>query len=402
MSIKIHWGPPGSYKTSGAVADDLLPAARAGRVVVTNVRGLTLEAVLAVYPDMPLSFDVINIDSSTTDGLLKIATWFHWVPNGAFMLWDESPKVFPRKWRQKSIDELDFPGGVDVAKAAGRPENWEVAWTMHRHYNWDIVLTAPDIRHIRSDIRECAEGAYKHKNRALVGLKGSYMEALHSAGTGGRAYDFIGTPRTKKIPKEVFQIYGSTQTGEISDTLAGISIFSDPKIVGMLVFLALVFVFIYWRSGDANLRVLGFEETSSPPSPPPAVSAPLNPAPVPASPSRVTPPNSVPLGSAAVVHPLSEFDIFIDGHSDFRGQRVYYFALFPRLSRASSSASASESYILHSQRDLKRLGYSFKSLGSCSLQLIYGDSFTQWVFCRPPVDSVPDPSSRLAQSASLP
>ena len=43
MSIKIHHGFPGSYKTSGAVQDDFIPAALAGRHIVTNVRGLDNE-----------------------------------------------------------------------------------------------------------------------------------------------------------------------------------------------------------------------------------------------------------------------------------------------------------------------------------------------------------------------
>nr|MVD29436.1 zonular occludens toxin [Vibrio cholerae] len=40
MSIFIHHGAPGSYKTSGALWLRLLPAIKSGRHIITNVRGL--------------------------------------------------------------------------------------------------------------------------------------------------------------------------------------------------------------------------------------------------------------------------------------------------------------------------------------------------------------------------
>ncbi|MVD25636.1 zonular occludens toxin, partial [Vibrio cholerae] len=43
MSIFIHHGAPGSYKTSGALWLRLLPAIKSGRHIITNVRGLNLE-----------------------------------------------------------------------------------------------------------------------------------------------------------------------------------------------------------------------------------------------------------------------------------------------------------------------------------------------------------------------
>ncbi|HEJ4774917.1 TPA: hypothetical protein SMR50_006419, partial [Pseudomonas aeruginosa] len=50
MAIKIHHGPNGSYKTSGAIQDDLIPAIKKGRVIITNVRGLTRERIFQVMP----------------------------------------------------------------------------------------------------------------------------------------------------------------------------------------------------------------------------------------------------------------------------------------------------------------------------------------------------------------
>ena len=53
MSIKIHHGPNGSYKTSGAIQDDAVPALKDGRVIITNVRGFTLERAYQVFRTCP-------------------------------------------------------------------------------------------------------------------------------------------------------------------------------------------------------------------------------------------------------------------------------------------------------------------------------------------------------------
>jgi len=78
MAIKIHHGPNGSYKTSGAIQDDAVPALKAGRYIITNVRGFTLERVLQVMPDIPASTDIINLSLESLDDMEKMRTWFQW------------------------------------------------------------------------------------------------------------------------------------------------------------------------------------------------------------------------------------------------------------------------------------------------------------------------------------
>jgi zona occludens toxin len=237
MSIKIHHGPPGTYKTSGAVQDDLLPLLNSKkkeiRPIVTNIRGLTREKILEAKPELPESIQVINIDTSTEEGMEKISKWFHWVPLGAFIILDEGQVIFPKEWTAKHIKELDYPGGREKAKNDGRPVNWMEAWTQHRHYNWDIVITTPSIKYLRDDIRNTAETAFKHANLALIklpGLKGKYKESVHMATDNGSPSTCINV-RSKRINNDVFKLYSSTSTGEFSDTVAGVSILSDPRLL---------------------------------------------------------------------------------------------------------------------------------------------------------------------------
>lgn len=244
MSIKIHHGPPGSYKTSGAVMDDFVTAALAGRVVVTNVRGLndrskvieTLNKVRKFprfweFEQVPDSFDIVWIDTATRDGRIQLATFFHWIPQGAFLLIDEAQTVFPLAWKESQLKLLDYPDGLEAAKAAHRPPDFLTAFEMHRHYNWDMVLTTPNISKIRGDIRGCSEGAYKHKNQALLGIGGRYLEAFHLAEDNGKSNSDFLSVRGRKIKSYVWNLYASTATGEHSDTLAGSPLWKNPRVL---------------------------------------------------------------------------------------------------------------------------------------------------------------------------
>jgi zona occludens toxin len=41
MAINIRHGPNRSCKTSGAVSDEAVPAAKESRLIITNVRGMS-------------------------------------------------------------------------------------------------------------------------------------------------------------------------------------------------------------------------------------------------------------------------------------------------------------------------------------------------------------------------
>ena len=90
MAIKIHHGPNGSYKTSGAVWDDAVPAAKSGRLIVTNIRGMSEDRFRALFPDLPDSFELEYINHETQDGMDRIRTWFQWAPRDAFLIFDEA------------------------------------------------------------------------------------------------------------------------------------------------------------------------------------------------------------------------------------------------------------------------------------------------------------------------
>lgn len=259
MSVKIHHGPPGSYKTSGAVLDDFVEAVFAGRVVITNVRGLDdperIRSVLSKeFPrrKIPASFELVWIDTDTEEGIFAIQSFWWWADCGAFLLIDEAQAFWPSEMRQGDWKLFDLPGGIDASRIQGRPRDYPDAWTRHRHFNWDVVLTTPDIKLFHSKIRSVSEAAYIHKNQAVIGIRGRYLEGMHLASSNGYASDFI-TVRGRKIPKWVFSLYQSTATGAVSDTQAGVSFWRDPKIMGLSIFLAVIVAFLVSRGNPLNI-----------------------------------------------------------------------------------------------------------------------------------------------------
>lgn len=251
MSIKIHHGAPGSYKTAGAVTDDLIPALKAGRSLVTNVRGINLD-VLHEHFDLPDTFELHWVDTTTSEGREKAGKWFRWAPIGALIFFDEAQSIFPKRWRDSDLEKFSIP--LEQAKEENRPANWWDAWDMHRHYNWDVILTTPDISKIRQDIRDASELAYKHKNQGLYGVlfKGSYLEGIHSKDNDGSSKSHFLNVRHRRILNDAltWKLYQSTTTGEVQDTIAGFSLFSSPRLVIGFAVLACCLAFIGYNGLD--------------------------------------------------------------------------------------------------------------------------------------------------------
>lgn len=245
MSIKIHHGAPGSYKSSGAIHTDVLPAIKDGRLIITNVRGFSAERCREVLgKSVPDHFEVMYVETESQDGRDHLARFYHWAPKGAFFLIDEVQRVFPPAWRPSDLDKLDYPGGADKAQADGRPETVDVAFDMHRHHNWDFVFTTPNIKKVHAVIRAAAETAIRHTNMGLLGIGGRYKTVLHLADNSGSSMsDVLQAKPFNKVPKHVFKLYDSTTTGKVSDTIAGSSLFRDPKILFLLGILGFCFYF---------------------------------------------------------------------------------------------------------------------------------------------------------------
>lgn len=388
MSVKIHHGPPGSYKTSGAVMDDFIAAVFAGRVIVTNVRGLNdkqnvVDVLSKVrqfprfwnYCTVPETFDIIWIDTETLDGRQRLASFHHWVPHGAFLLIDEAQTVWPLAWKDTDLKRLDYPGGYDAAVKANRPQNFLIAFEKHRHYGWDLVLTTPNIDKIRKDIRGCSEGAYKHKNQALIGFKGAYLEAFHLAEDSGKsASDFLSV-RNRKIKKYVWRLYASTATGTHSDTIAGSPLWKNPKVLLLVVFLSGLVTFLLSRPAPA---IIAGKDTAS---------GVVVDSKKPASSSTVSSSGGVAIVQAVQPVTLGPFNGYrwrLAGTITSSSPEKFVNA--GTLSQFFYIKNDTEEVLL-SSKELRGYGYSIKVIDRCHVDIIYRNAEPFSVFCKKDIEN---------------
>lgn len=253
MTAVIHHGPPGSYKTFALVQRVIIPAIQSGRVVVTNVRGVNDISIIEKTMGFiaPPSAQILYVEPST-QGYALMARFFHWVPAGALIVMDEGQRVFPT--RDKTFSQLDQPDNIPVVDAENnflldvnghqimRPATLEIAIDQHRHFNWDIYISTPNIAKIHGEIRKCVEWAYRHRDNTglLPWLKNTWTEFRHDSEQSGKSIaHYSGTPKRYKAKIEVFTCYQSTATGKAKNSSENISIFKDKKIIFAL------FIFLF-------------------------------------------------------------------------------------------------------------------------------------------------------------
>lgn len=363
MPIKIHHGAPGAYKTSGAVWDDLVPMCRSGRVVITNVRGFTEARCRDVCrqifsEELPDSFEVFSVDTTTPDGKEKLCHWFEWAPRGAFFFIDEVQNIFPRK--SKFFDGL-------VCSLPDRPQNWLEAWTMHRHWNWDFVLTMQSLSQLRDEIREVAEACYKHRNNKLIGISGRYTEGFHLPDTAGTSASHFLTVRVRKINQHAFKFYESTTTGIATDTYAGTPLWKNPRVLLLLACLALSLVFAF-RNGFVN--PLPGQSSSKVSSKPAQVDFPPNSAPGSSLPSNSMA-DSKPFQNSGLIpywKPLMRISLIWN-----RGSYTHrFYQVADDLGHVSGIGEES----------LLQAGYSIEVIDTCAVRLIY-NGISRLVDCFP-------------------
>lgn len=243
MTTAIIHGDPGSYKTSTLIGDYLVPAVQQGRVIVTNIRGVkTVEEIADIYGfDLPDTAQIILVPFSE-DGFEQMARFFHWVPEGALILMDEGQRVYPTRLRD--FKQYDAINPVDQK----RPRTVEDAFDSHRHMNWDIYISTPNINKIHKEIRAVAEFGFRHKNMATVFsfMKGRYKRVTHIADNSGTAVGHAISASLRKIDKRSFDVYQSTATGQTKDSAASFSFFKQPKVLLILCILG----YSIWNMGS--------------------------------------------------------------------------------------------------------------------------------------------------------
>jgi zona occludens toxin len=271
MAANIFHGAPGSFKSASAVWCELLPALRAGRIVVTNIEGLlTKESIeIELEEKFPESADIWRLSSQTEHGLYCWRRWFWWMPVKAFIILDEVQDVYPADAKVIKPEEFDYQGiepikhmlpekfydysvkarkeftpdidegsqddtGTSVLDENGLvlyPKNMREANMRHRKYGWDIIYCTPVIAEVHKLVRSVCEFAYYHKyNQALeiipYFVRRPRIHEHHPTSTGLPKKKDDPT-KWRFIPVDVHKCYRSTSTGVVTKR-AGVNAFKSP------------------------------------------------------------------------------------------------------------------------------------------------------------------------------
>lgn len=386
MSIKCYWGSNGSYKSASAVEYDIIPELLAGRVVVTNIRGCTLSKCLEQYPNIPDSAELIYIDTSVAGSMAKLQSWFRWAPHGALIVLDEVQNIHRREWRDKDLDQFILnveENGVkrcatyEEAEQLGQPYDFLDAFTRHRHFNWDIVFTTPNIKYLRTDIRNTTEACYRQANGALLGFKGRFKRSMHDADENKPTNGAL--TQTLSIKKKTFKCYNSTSTGKVQDTRAGTNIFKSPRLLLSLACCVGAFVYAFSSDGldllfnpPATADITHIKTIDSE-----RISQSLDSNQVPVAQDSISgsdsPAADIPAKQNTDLDIIqedyfSEYDATISYFEGFQSGKVVYFLIeFDKWKQSGQSFSMSSG-------ELVRIGYRFKWLSECAVMLYFGKS----------------------------
>lgn len=236
MTAVVYHGPPGSYKTFSVIQDVIISALLEGRVVVTNIRGLTsLETIEdSLQIELPDTAEILALNHNR-EGFHDMARFYHWAPKGALIVMDEGQRIYPT--RIKTLQDFDYPGGKEEAELVERPATLEDAFDQHRHHNWDIYITTTHIDKIHREIRNVCEYGYRHRDVSgfLPWWRNRWKEVKHDPSNKGTAATHaVGQPRVRKADKRIFKCYQSTATGIAKQSSEGKSVLKNPKLLAVV------------------------------------------------------------------------------------------------------------------------------------------------------------------------
>ena len=345
MTTAIIHGDPGSYKTSTLISDFLVPAIKKGRHVITNIRGVkTVEEIAEIYSFDLLGSAQITLVPFNDAGFEQMARFFHWAPEGAMILMDEGQRVYPTRLRDFSQYDLRNP------QDEKRPRCVEDAFDSHRHMNWDIYISTPNISKVHKEIRAVAEFGYRHKNMASIFafMKGRYKKVTHNAENSGTSLSHEITSSLVKIDPRCFDVYQSTSTGKAKDTESAkaVSPFTRPKVQIIFLLFLFAFGFIFYRlSGDQPLppMLTGV-------APKPASSTPVQAIPAQSAPSTGVPRRPV---SNGVVSP-----------NPFGGLVIYMVGDVSPVGLLFQVEYPDKTFISVTQKELEQLGFTIAKINT--------------------------------------
>ncbi len=378
--INILLGGPGGGKSYEACAFHVLPAILRGRKVITNLP-LNIEAFEALEPGCSALIEIriktlalppVEDDRDNGD----VRGWFLKSRQAKFV---DRPfanvEDYVSDWRHEDgtgplfvVDECHFAlPKFGTSKAV---EEW---YSMHRHYNVDVLLITQSSGKISTAIRDLVQVCYKVRKAIAFGKPDGYIRKVLDGVNGGEV-----SVSERKYKPAFFKLYRSHTKGLALEEQGASDV--SPFIVkfnrfryAFYVVTVLGVAYAIWGGGSSKPKKLVRGSALAAVVPLPVASAPLvaSSGPVALRPLIATSAASVPVLEAldpvdaaelkAKPEPFEGRGIHITGWLRNASKTVYSFAI------------SKDGYNLFSttQAELEKSGYKFEALGECSGRLTY-------------------------------
>lgn len=373
--INLLLGGPGGGKSYEAVAYHILPAVKRGRKVITNLP-LNLDAFEAVEPGCT---DLIEIrtktlavapDAESADdgfmGLINRARASRFLDRPFAHVEDYSDT-----WRSADgmgplyvVDECHF-----VLPKNGTAKAVEEWFSMHRHFNVDVLLITQSSGKISEAIRDLVQVVYKVRKAIGLGRPNGYIRKVLDGVNGGEV-----SVSERKYRPEMFKLYRSHTQGvaleeQHADDVAPLMVRFNRFKWAFYAVTAVAVVYAVSKGSPFSTK---------------PVLAKSSPAVVAAAPARVA---SAP--GVAASAPGSPASAPVDDSEPFKGRGLHISGwLGTDANRVYTFVVSSNQFRLFDTTDaeLKKAGYSFEPLGYCMGALRYR-ALVRYVACDAPMQA---------------
>lgn len=391
-------GIPGSGKSYEAVAFHVLPALEAGRMVITNLP-LVVEMFVAVNPDYaklielrrraaPVrgTWDFARVDENGNGEAFQLFEDGHAEPVAGAVAPFSTVWCYYSAWKHPKtgqgplfvIDEAHVPIPRIVANEHVR--QW---YSLHRHFNVDVLLMSQRFRKIHPDISELTAILVRCRKADILGRKGSYIRKVHSGYPGA-----VISTEERPYKAEYFPLYKShTQGNSVAEASA-----ADVKPftvkwkriqIGWWSMTAIVCAYMFWPFGKDEAKPEPFK--TLPPYSAQEREEQRIQAGIAAALKHVDAPDS----RSPAVRPVPAELVIVDP-DPFSGKKIHLTGWMQLGSKAIYTFTVSDGgrRIFDLQLpDVQATGYLFKPLGHCSGVLTFRDKSTP-VTCDAPALAV--------------
>lgn len=391
--INILLGAPGGGKSYEAVVYHILPALQRGRKVITNVP-INLAALENIEPGLSALVEIrtetlaVSPDTEQPDsdnqnqlmGLLRQAraskfvarpfanvedyadTWRHTDGTGPLYVIDECHFCLPRTGTARAVEE------------------W---FSMHRHFNVDVLLITQSSGKISASIKDLIQVCYKVRKAVALGKSNGYVRKVLDGVNGGEVSTTIRDYKPQYFGLYRSHTHGSGIAEQAADDVSPLLVRFNRFKWGFFAFTAIVLVYAFWPAGETKKEskpvwldkaAAQYESDKSRPTYRDEFGNEITPAAAKALPSASSA-AVAPAADVSDLEPLKAQGVHITGRLGRPGGVPWY----------TFAVTSSGKYVFTvTLADLVKSGYEFEPLGECMGRLRFGDK-VRMVLCDAPL-----------------